>query len=139
MGTNFKVGDLVRFSSYDTRLFKEYGDYECFGKLVSMHDQVNNKYLFDCDVITGYGAKNTKIDMIIKPIFYYNRIRYDIDFFDQVDISINPHNIYPCDVNSHLEYLDTIKNNISDIHKLIYNNQNLSILRKEKINSILNL
>ena len=139
MGTNFKVGDLVRFSQYSSISLSEYGDYECFGKLVEIRDYVNNKKIYECDVITGYGDLNTKVTMVIKPLFYFERHRIDIKRVDNNLIDINPHSVYKCDIEEYLSHMEEIKNNVIEISRLIYNNQNPKVLRREKINTLLNL
>lgn len=138
MGTNFKVGDLVRFSQYSSNIV-QYGDYDCFGKLVEIRDYVNNKNLYECNVITGYGDLNTKVTMVIKPLFYFERYKFEVKYFDIKTIDINPLSVYKCYIEDHLSHMEEIKNNVIEISRLIYNNQNPKVLRREKINTLLNL
>jgi hypothetical protein len=91
-GKLVRVGDLCKHSlGYDNGR-----SVDVWCKLVSIKDEKGNLHS-EYNIITGYGDKNSKVTLDLKPLLYCKDLsNYDLAYGNLVNIikDINPHNVY---------------------------------------------
>lgn len=128
----YEIGDLVRVSMYS----HIYDHKTIYGTLVKMIDDTKNS-ISSCNIITGQGEKNTKLDIYIRLLFTICDYDYSIESMNNEVVRIGTHDFYKVNINNEIDKLINLKDNISKCIDIIYNSQNIKTLRREKINSII--
>jgi hypothetical protein len=90
-GKLVRVGDLCKHSlGYDNGR-----SVDVWCKLVSIKDEKGNLHS-EYNIITGYGDKNSKVSLDLKPLLYKDLSNYDSAYGVLTSIikDVNPHNVY---------------------------------------------
>jgi len=124
----YRVGDLV---THPLNLnYNGGGSTDIYAKVVNIIDESGESH-YEYDVITGRGDRNSKVEIVIKPLVYCK----DLSHCDLDTLSVDPHRVFKRDldlvtrdINNKMEFL---QKKLDFFHK----NEN----RIDKLNKILDV
>jgi hypothetical protein len=135
--TTYKLGQLVYCSG---GVLNRGELIQGYGNIISITDRKTKELYSEKEVVTGYGDKNTRVDIEVNLISEIVKDLWDVSSpislrENPVRVMCDPHNVIPIKVNdiesSYKKALDQMNTNIEFIKKY-------SVTRDDKIEIILN-
>ena len=121
----YRVGDLV----FHTLGYDNGRSIEIYAKVIDIVDKNNVSY-YEYDIVTGCGARNSKVEIIISALAYVK----DLSYCDKGEISLDPHKVHKVNIDRMRAEIDSKVKFLGEKMTFININEN----RIDKLDKILN-